>query len=267
MSPDEPSELENCENLLDSWIDSLEELSEIQDAFAVDGKIDMNGKTILDVGTDCVKPLYLALKFKPERIVGIDENLPKTASGILLKSRLFTETKIRFYNCNFLDDSNLDRILRKEKMGKFDFVLVSKMLHHLRTGECVKTERNGQHDCKKDRTEKDCIYAFHEQEIFERLLAFGKRAVVYEYFYPDEEDDDKIRGRGGYFTAQEWSRIFRHLCGNYRVEFFKPQRFTLENETINKANFMLKRTNCVCFYVEKTAKRNIAASRCFKTET
>ena len=29
MARDEPSELEICQNLLDSWIDSLEELSEL----------------------------------------------------------------------------------------------------------------------------------------------------------------------------------------------------------------------------------------------
>jgi hypothetical protein len=38
MAPDKPSELENCQNLLDSWTDSLEELSEIQEAFPVDGE-------------------------------------------------------------------------------------------------------------------------------------------------------------------------------------------------------------------------------------
>lgn len=251
MARDEPSELENCQNLLDSWINSLEELSEIQEAFAFDGKIGLNGKTILDIGTDCVKPLYIALKFKPNMIVGIDENLPKIASGIMLKSRLLTETKIRFHDCSFLDDSSLDRILRREKTRKFNIVLVSKMLHHLRTGECVRAERGGKHDCKRDRTEKDCVYRFDEQEVFSRLLAFGERTIVYEYFYPDEEDDDKVRGRGGYFTADEWKRTFGHLCGNYRVEFFRPQRFTLDRDSMSRIDSMLRKVDRVCFYVEK----------------
>lgn len=46
---------------------------------------------------------------------------------------------------------------------KFDFVLVSKTLHHLRTGECIEQNRVGKHDCKKDETEKDCIYEFDER--------------------------------------------------------------------------------------------------------
>ena len=208
MTPDEPTELENCKNQLNSWIDSLEELSEIEEAFADNGKIDLNGKTILDIGTDCVKPLYISLKFKPSRIVGIDENLPKIASDIILKSKLVTDTKIRFYDCSFLDDSSLDKIFRKERTRKFNVALVSKTLHHLRNGECIRAERGGKHDCKKDKTEKDCVYRFDEKDVFSRLLDFGERAVVYEYFYPDSEDDDKVRGRGGYFTADAWKRIF-----------------------------------------------------------
>jgi hypothetical protein len=113
MASDKPSELENCQNLLDSWTDSLEELSEIQEAFVIDGKIDLKDKTILDIGTDCVKPIYIALMFKPDKIVGIDENLPKIASDIILKSKLLTETKIQFYDCSFLDDRSLGRILKK----------------------------------------------------------------------------------------------------------------------------------------------------------
>ena len=62
-------ELETRKDDLDTWTDALEELSEIEDAFATDGK------TILDVGTDCVKPLYISLKFKPDKIIGISEDL------------------------------------------------------------------------------------------------------------------------------------------------------------------------------------------------
>jgi len=252
MAPDEPSELEICQNLLDSWTNSLEELSEIQEAFAVEGRIDLNGKTILDVGTDCVKPVYLALKFKPSRIVGIDESLLSIASDIMFQSRDFAETKIRFYGCSFLNESDLDRVLKKEKIATFDYVLVSKTLHHLRTGECVTVERDNAHDCRRDRGEKNCIYGFDEKEVFKRLLELGQRIIVYEWFSPHEEDDDKVRGRGGYFTADEWKRIFSHLCGNYRVEFVRPQRFTLDKDSMSKIDLMLRKTDLVCFYVEKT---------------
>jgi len=53
---------------LNTWIDSLEELSEIEDAFEVDERNKLHGKTILNIGTDCVKPLYIALKFEPDKI-------------------------------------------------------------------------------------------------------------------------------------------------------------------------------------------------------
>jgi hypothetical protein len=256
MAPDEPTELEICQNLLDSWIDSMEELSEIQEAFAVEGRIDLNGKTILDVGTDCVKPVYLALKFKPNRIVGIDESLPYIASDIMLQSRDFAETEIRFYKCSFLNESDLDRVLRKEKIAMFDYVLVSKTLHHLRTGECVAGEREKGHDCRRDRAEKNCIYRFDEKEVFKRLLELGQRIIVYEWFSPHEEDDDKVRGRGGYLTTDEWKRIFSHLCRNYRVEFVRPQRFTLDKDSMTKIDLMLRKSDLVCFYIEKTNQQS-----------
>ena len=52
--------LRTCQDDLQTWIDSLKELSEIEDAFAIAGKINLDRKTILDIGTDCVKPLYIA---------------------------------------------------------------------------------------------------------------------------------------------------------------------------------------------------------------
>ena len=65
--------LENCEDDLaftDIWTESLNELSEIEKAFETE-KLD--GKTILDIGTYGVKPLYIALKYEPYKIIGIDE--------------------------------------------------------------------------------------------------------------------------------------------------------------------------------------------------
>jgi len=254
MPQDEPTELEDCRNQLDSWTDSLEELSEIQEAFITNGKIDLNGKTILDIGTDCVKPIYIALKFNPSKIVGIDECLPKVAPNITHKSRLLTETKLRFYDCSFLDDATLDKVLKKEKTAMFDIVLVSKTLHHLRTGECVRAERGGKHDCKKDKTEKDCVYGFEEEEVFDKLAMLGDRVIVYEYFYPDQEDDDKVRGRGGYLTTDEWKRIFDFLCREYLVEFVRPQRFTLDSDSMQVLNQMLRKVDRVCFTVTRRLK-------------
>jgi hypothetical protein len=54
------------------------------------------------------------------------------------------------------------------------------------------------------------------------LLFSGREPLFTSIFYPDAEDDDKVRGRGVYFTADEWKRIFGHLCGSYRVEFVRP---------------------------------------------
>lgn len=257
--PDKTDEKEECEeenngedeeeDYSDIWTDSLEELSEMEDAFEADEKHKLHGKIILDVGTDCVKPLYIALKFEPDEIVGIDEYLSRYsfASDLEQKSKLFTKTRIHFYDCSLFDKENLKKILRKEKMEKFDFVLASKTLHHLRTGKCIAGKRGSEHKCRED--EKCCIYKFEEQKIFERLLQLGNRVIIYEWFDPTEKDDDKVRGRGGYFTTKEWEQTLYHLSKNYKVEFFRPDRFHLEEELENVIA-KLKQVDCICFYVE-----------------
>jgi len=253
-------ELDNCKDEvnsykddLDSWTDSLGELAEIEDAFPVDERSKLRGKTILDVGTDCVKPLYIALKFEPCKIIGIDDDLPVFASDLELQSKLFAKTKISFYGCNFFDKETLKKILEEEEIKKFDFVLVSKTLHHLRTGECVLHERkeHKNHKCRDD--EKCCIYKFEEQEIFKRLLELGKRVIVYEWFCPCDEDVDKVRGRGGYFTTTEWKEIFGNLSPQYKVKLVRPQRCDLDRilgkkkEELDK---VLRQVDCICFYVQ-----------------
>ena len=224
------------------WTNPLEELSEIEDAFEADSENKLRGKTILDVGTDCIKPLYIALKYEPDKITGINEDftLYPFASDLERKSKLLTKTEIQFYSCSLFDDEKLKKTLGKEK---FDFVLVSKTLHHLRTGECDK-----KHEHRKD--EKCCIYQFEEQKIFERLFRYGERVIVYEAFYPHDKDDDKVRGRGGYLTTIEWEQIFRYLLGNHRVEFIKPVRCRLDKEELEKVIAKLRQVDCICFYVE-----------------
>jgi len=243
-------ELDDRKDDLDTWTDSLEELSEIEDAFEVDKRHKLRGKTILDVGTDCVKPLYIALKFEPDKIIGINEDLSiySFASDLEQKSKLITKTEIYLYNCSLFDDEELKKILGKEKEEKFDFVLTSKTLHHLRTGECIAKDRFKEHECLED--EECCIYKFEEQEIFKRLLRYGKRLIVYECFCPHEEDVDKVRGRGGHFTINEWRRIFSHLSENYRVEFIKPLRCHLDKKELKKMIAKLRQVDCICFYVE-----------------
>ena len=253
---DEKAEKEECDEEepedevdWDIWTDPLEELSEIEDAFEVDSENKLHGKTILDVGTDCVKPLYVALKYEPDKIIGIDEDLSYSfASDLEQKSKLFTKTEIHLYNCSLFDDENIRKIMRKEKEEKFDFVLTSKTLHHLRTGKCIASKRGLEHKCRED--EKCCIYKFEEQEIFERLLRYGKRVIIYEAFYPHEKDDDKVRGRGGYFTTREWEQIFRYLLGNHRVEFIKPVRCHLDKKELKNVIAKLRQVDCICFYVE-----------------
>jgi len=234
---------------LDTWIDCLEELSDIEDAFEVDNRNKLHGKTILDVGTDCVKPLYIALKFEPDKIIGINEKPYSFASDLEQKSKLLTKTEINLYDCSLFDCEKLRKILLNEKEDKFDFVLTSKTLHHLRTGKCIAKERDQKHECRED--EECCIYKFEEQEIFKVLCKLGKRVIVYEYFRPHEEDADKVRGRGGYFTIEEWRRILGHLSENYRVEFIEPLRCHLDKKELKNVIAKLRRVDCICFYVEK----------------
>jgi len=234
-----------------AWIDSLEELSEIEHAFEVDKRNKLHGKRILDIGTDCVKSLYIALKFEPDTIIGINEELYSFASDLEQKSKLLTKTEIKLYDCNFFDEETFRKALKQACMQKrkFDFILVSKTLHHLRTGECIAKKRDPKHEHRED--EKCCIYKFEEQEIFKHLLRLGNRVIVYESFYPHEKDEDKVRGRGGYFTVKEWRQIFSYLSENYRVEFFKPLRCQLSEKELENMIAKLRQVDYVCFYVER----------------
>ena len=241
---------------LTTWTDALGELSEIEDAFKRDGKLKLRGKTVLDIGTDCVKPLYIALKFKPKKIIGINEDLSSYSFEADLKqeSKLFTQTEIGLYTCSFFDNGTLERIKNKENMSqkRFDFVLVSKTLHHLRGGKCVAKERDKNHTCRKD--ESCCINEFEEQDIFERLLKLGERVIIYEFFDPSDTDDDKIRGRGRYFIIDEWKKTLSHLTKNYEVWFVRPKNFQLHSEDLDTDMPLLRQVDCICFYVEEKKK-------------
>ena len=120
-------ELDDLKADLDTWIDSLEELSEIEDAFEVDKGNKLHGKTILDIGTDCVKPLYIALKFEPNKVIGVNDDLStySFASDLEQNSKLLTKTQIKLYNCSFFDDAKLGKTLMEEKQNKSDFVRIS----------------------------------------------------------------------------------------------------------------------------------------------
>lgn len=252
--------LELREDDLQTWTDSLDELSEIEQAF--EDKLHGNklrGKTILDIGTYGVKPLYIALKYEPKRIIGINEEFRDYTADIKTKSKLFVKTEIKFYPCNFFNYVKLEKILTNEKQKRSDFVLLSNTLHHLRTGECIAkerdqenenscTERKQKHTCQND--EKFCIYRFEEQKIFQRLLKLGKRVIVYEWFDASTEDNDKVRGRGGYFTIKEWKKILRYLAEKYNVELIQPIRCSIDKEKLENVAMKLRQTDCICFYVE-----------------
>ena len=245
-------ELDYLKDYLKTWTDALEELSEIEDAFKANEKPnekpEIHGKTILDVGTDAVKPLYIALKFNPSKIIGINEFFSSFVSNLELQSKIFTDTKIRLYACSLFDEVTLERIREKEGMQrKFNFVLVSKTLHHLRTNKCIE-----EHDCRED--EECCKYGFNEKYIFEKLLSLGERVIIYESFDATEEDLDKTRGRGDYFTKNELLQVFKYLLENekYQVKFIRPQMFDLDKTTLDRVEPMLRQVDCICFYVEKT---------------
>jgi len=237
------------------WTDALEELSEIKDAFELDENGKLPGKKILDVGTDCVKPLYIALKYEPEKIIGINEDfgIYPFESSLKQKSKFFTETEIQFYEYSLFDDEQLKVLGIDKKEDKFHFVLLSKTLHHLRTGKCIASRRGSKHRCRED--EKCCVYEFKEKEIFGRLFELGERVIVSEVFYPHEKDDDKVRGRGGYFTIKEWERIFSYLLKNHNVKLIRPTKYHPNSKNLKKElekiKAKLRQVDYICFCVEE----------------
>ena len=234
---------------LDMWTSSLEELSVIEKSFDIANKKGkLRGKTILDVGTDGVKPLYISLKYEPKKIISINDAHYSFASNLEHASRYFSKTKIKLEDCSWFSKERLNEILARENQNTFDFVLISKTLHHLRTGKCIAEKRDEEHKCRDD--EKCCIYEFNPQEIFEGLLHYGKRVIIYEYYDAQEKDEDKVRGRGGYFTINEWNDIFSYLLENHRVKFIEPKIGHVDKEKLENVIAEIKLLDCICFYVE-----------------
>jgi hypothetical protein len=165
--------------------------------------------------------------------------------------KFFVNTYIKFYLCNFFNHEKLNEILDREKQKLSDFVLLSKTLHHLRSGVCIAERRDPGHCCKED--EKCCVYEFNEKEIFERLLCLGKRLIVYEIFDPGAPDADKVRGRGEHFTTNEWKQIFGFLekSEKYRVKLIQPSRLCLDSKGLTKMDTILRQVDALCFYVER----------------
>jgi hypothetical protein len=245
-------DIETLKESLGIWTDAITELSEIEDAFKTNEKPELQGKTILDVGTDSVKPLYIALKYKPSKIIGItDSRFRPFELEIESGSKSLTETEIRLYSCSLFDDVALNRIKEKEGInGKFNFVLVSKTLHHLRTDKCVE-----EHECQED--EEFCKYGLNEEYVFEKLLSLGERVIIYETIDTPTEDVDKTRGRGGNFTKNELLRVFNYLLENqkYKVKFIRPQVFDVDKTTVDKVELILRQVDIICFYVENKQEK------------
>jgi hypothetical protein len=167
------------------------------------------------------------------------------------RSKFLTDTSIRLYTCSLFDDVALNRIREKEGIsGKFNFVLVSKTLHHLRTDECVE-----EHECQED--EECCKYGLNEEYVFAKLLSLGERVIIYEPIKTDG-DLDKTRGRGGNFTKKELLQVFKYLSENekYKVRFIRPQIFDLDKTTLYRVESMLRQVDILCFYVEKNSNKS-----------
>jgi hypothetical protein len=91
--------------------------------------------------------------------------------------------------------------------------------------------------------------------VFEKLLHLGKKVIIYEFYDPNDTDNDKLRGRGGYFTTKEWKRIFEYLSDKkYRVKFTRPQKFCLDEKTLNEIDLILRKVDTICFYIEEKVK-------------
>ena len=82
-------------------------------------------------------------------------------------------------------------------------------------------------------------------------MELGTRVIIYESFDPNANDNDKVRGRGAYFTREELTDVFRYLSNVYSVQFIRPEKFLLTKVTFDKIEPMLREVDEVCFFMEK----------------
>jgi len=68
------------------------------------------------------------------------------------------------------------------------------------------------------------------------------------------DDDDKVRGRGGYFTIKEWKRILCFLTKHYKVKMIQPLKCSIDKEKFENVISKLRQVDCICFSVEMKEK-------------
>jgi hypothetical protein len=120
-------------------------------------------------------------------------------------------------------------------------------LHHLRTEKCFEKQ-----ECPEN--EEFCKYGLNTEFIFNKLLSLGERVIIYEPIGDaTEEDADKTRGRGGYFTKNDLLQILTTLANSekYQVRFIRPQIFDLDKTTFDRVEPILRQVDVICFYVEE----------------
>jgi len=187
-------------------------------------------KTLLDIGAFGIFAILVALIFKLERVIAIDQigfhsDFYELKEGLanffdnrdavqLIKAdaryvKSLCENKVYFKN----------ELKEIKELEPFHIVIMSKILHHLRTGKCKIHEKEKL--CQQN--PKQCLFKFQPKDII-KLFLLGKQIIIWDIIALNEIDVDKDQtGIGGHLTREElWDLITTLKEVNHEIEFFEP---------------------------------------------
>lgn len=223
------------ENKLDPWADTMEKLIKWQ---AI-----LNGDSIKRIcnigGWGYLSTLYCMIKTVDCAVVisqEISEDIFKIRDEIYPYFRGNSNTRkkniLHLIEADARYKEGLKDILterlsitEKELKKYFNLLIISKTLHHLRSGKCQVHRKSPNKkginvECIKD--PDSCVFEF-KTDVLYNLVSYGEKTLIWELIEPNFVDTDKEDGVGGHLTRREFWEILRDLdTKGYIIEFFFP---------------------------------------------
>jgi len=216
--PDEPGSAGvSAEQIANVMVEQLERLADLLEVLQT---LDPSGRrrSCMTVGDNDAGLLVLA------SLTGRFSRIADVSLGVIhspwlrpdVHRRLLPNTAVWQHDGDVFEDRSLDELLHFNQGHRYDFAYIDKMLHHLRTSDCMFSGDKG-HQCRGD----ECMGRFIPKVVFDRLFEYADTVVISESYYLGE-DTDKDSARGGMLDVGEVTQALRWLDARCRLRIFRP---------------------------------------------
>ncbi|MHA1380933.1 MAG: hypothetical protein ACTSRG_21410 [Candidatus Helarchaeota archaeon] len=209
------------------WEIEFDKINEWQPSFEKIRKDLKEINRICEIGGDWKSVFLLSQHLKLTRITNvnkifIDDGNIIQYENLVKKSQFdFIKQDARFIN------GLKTKLKEKEVEIPFDLLIISKTLHHLRTGKCIIQEEKKKWHFKKHMK----IFEFEPEKII-KLFKLAKFTLIWEHIEPNESDHD-IEDNGGNFTREEFKNFIKNLkVNNFTIDLISPECINDIDESI-----------------------------------